>query len=142
MQHIFIMTHPGLLTKRCRLTWVHLLQLVIYGVDAAFVPIENVLEPSTPGAIHNITEFLSVYLVPGGPNIPISAIIAAVQDGYVAQVAAAFDEAVENGYISELITLLQQVRNSFHQRPTLSYSTSCAAGTLLYNVLENLRTCF
>lgn len=85
------------------------MQLVIYGVDAAFVPIDNILDSETPGAIHNITEFLSVYLVPGGPNIPIGAIIAAVRDGDVADVAAAFDQAVQEGNLSELITLLQQV---------------------------------
>lgn len=89
------------------------MQLVIYGLDGALVPNENIQSPNVSGAIHNITQYLVTYLAPGGPAIPINAIITAVADNQAAQVAAAFDKAVTAGYIPQLLALLQQVRHLF-----------------------------
>lgn len=88
------------------------MQLVIYGVDGAFVPNENIQNPEVSGAIHNITQYLITYLVPGGPITPINAIITAVNDNQTAQVAAAFNKAVAAGYIPQLEALLKQVRST------------------------------
>ena len=86
------------------------MQLVVYGVDGAFVPEENLFASSEPGAIHNLTFYLESLLVPGGPEVPITAIIAAVNGGRVADVAAAFDQAVQAGLSFQLVNLLQEVR--------------------------------
>lgn len=44
------------------------LQLMIYGTDGPFVPNENLQNTNVPGAIHNITNYLITYLVPGVPS--------------------------------------------------------------------------
>lgn len=86
------------------------LQLVIYGINGDLVPNENLQNPDTDGAIHNITHYLITYLVPGGPSVPIFTIIAAVNErNETAEVASTFNAAVVAGYISELIALLKQV---------------------------------
>ena len=49
--------------------------------------------------------------MPGGPIIPIHAIISAVNErNETAEVAAAFDKAVAAGFIPQLIAQLKQVR--------------------------------
>ena len=86
------------------------LQLVIYGINGDLVPNENLQNPDTAGAIHNITHYLITYLVPGGPTVPIFTVIAAVNErNETAEVASAFDAAVVAGYIPQLIALLKQV---------------------------------
>ena len=87
-------------------------QLVIYGVDGIFVP-QEALQNSTgaAGAIHNITNYLITYLVPGGPRVPINAIITFVNDNSTAAVATAFDAALAAGYIDQLLALLKQVKH-------------------------------
>lgn len=87
----------------------YVLQLVIYGVDGAFVPEEDLLSSDVTGGVHNLTFYLERLLVPGGPEVPVSAIIAAVNGGRVADVAAAFDQAVQAGLAFQLINLLQEV---------------------------------
>ena len=93
---------------------------MIYGVDGAFVPNENIQNPGVNGAIHNITQYLLTYLVPGGPIIPINAIITAVNDSQTAEVAAAFNKAVADGYIPQLEALLKQasIRYALLDMPT------------------------
>ena len=87
------------------------MQLVIYGIDGDLIPNENLQHPELQGAIHNITQFLVTYLVPGGPSIPIYTIITAVNDrNETAEVAAAFNKGVAAGFIPQLIALLKQVR--------------------------------
>lgn len=86
---------------------------MIYGLDGTFVPNENLQNPELSGAIHNITQYLITYLVPGGPIVPINAIIAAVNDrNETAEVAAAFNKAVAAGYIPQLEALLKQVNKT------------------------------
>ena len=83
--------------------------MVIYGVDGPFVPEENLFLNELPGSIHNLTHYLESVLVPGGPEVPITAIIDAVSGGRVAEVAAAFDQAVQAGLSDQLIAILQEV---------------------------------
>ena len=85
------------------------LQLVIYGVDGPFVPEENLFLNDLPGSIHNLTHYLVSVLVPGGPEVPITAIIDAVGGGRVAEVAAAFDQTVQAGLSDQLIAILREV---------------------------------
>ena len=88
---------------------------MIYGLDGAFVPNEDIQLPSLAGAVHNITQYLVTYLVPGGPIVPINAIITAVNDNQeTAEVAAAFNKAVAAGYIPQLEALLKQVHKYSH----------------------------
>ena len=95
------------------LTAIQCLQLVIYGLHGTFVPNENLQNPELSGAIHSITQYLITYLVPGGPIVPINAVIAAVNDrNETAEVAAAFNKAVAAGYIPQLEALLKQVHKT------------------------------
>ena len=88
---------------------------MIYGLDGPFVPNEDIQLPGVAGAIHNITQYLVTYLVPGGPIVPINAIITAVNDNHeTAEVAAAFNKAVVAGYIPQLEALLQEVSAHHH----------------------------
>lgn len=106
--------HHGL-TKLTMVTLTQwLLQLVIYGIDGSFVGQES-LQNSTgaAGAIHNITNYLITYLVPGGPRVPINAVITFVRDNATEAVATAFDAALAAGYSEQLIALLKQVSGSF-----------------------------
>ena len=91
------------------------LQLVIYGLDGPSVPNEDIQLPGVAGAIHNITQYLVTYLVPGGPIVPINAIITAVNDNHeTAEVAAAFNKAVAAGFIPQLEALLKEVSAHHH----------------------------
>lgn len=84
-------------------------QLVIYGVNGNIVAAENMLNYTLTGGIHNLTNYLITLLAPGGPSVPISAVILAVQrNNGTAEVAAAFNEAVAAGYIPQLEALLKQ----------------------------------
>lgn len=85
------------------------MQLVIYGTNGNLVTKENIQNPDLTGAVHNITNYLITLLAPGGPSVPISAVILAVQrDNGTAEVAAAFNAAVAAGYIPQLEALLKQ----------------------------------
>jgi len=103
------------------------LQLVIYGISGAFVPQEALLDQSTPGAIHNITQYIETYLIPGGPTVPINAIITAVNDGELNQVATAFDQALAHNYTQQLISLATSVRQAQQTVPSVAFEqASCS----------------
>lgn len=85
---------------RSSLLLVHV-QLVIYGVDGALETEEAVVQEP-------LSTYIGVYLVPGGGEIPASFIIYEVNKGNTRGVAAAFNNAVRDGYAQELINLLQE----------------------------------
>ena len=53
--------------------------------------------------------YLEVILRPGRAELPAQLIVDAVNAGQIAVVAAAFNEAVQQGYAAQLIPILQQV---------------------------------
>ena len=93
----------------CAKLFVLQLQLVIYGITGAFVPQQNIEDQSIPGADHNITQYIETYLIPGGPVTSLTAIITAVDQGQLKQVAAGFDNAVAHNYTDQLIDVAKEV---------------------------------
>ena len=88
---------------------VWLLQLVIYGITGAFVSQQNLQDEATPGAVHNVTQYVETYLIPGGPVTSLNAIITYVDQGQLKQVAAGFDNAVAHNYTNQLIDVAKEV---------------------------------
>lgn len=75
--------------------------LVIYGIDGSLETEEAVVQQP-------LSTYIDVFLVPGGAEIPASFIIYEVDKGNTRGVAAAFLNAVRDGYAQELINLLQE----------------------------------
>ena len=95
-----------------------LLQLIIYGVSGVVIPDGFVDFNDT------LDHYLEVLLRPGGAEIPAQLILDAVAAGQIDVVAAAFDQAVQLGYASQLIPVLEQVATLTSQK-TLQILTSC-----------------
>ena len=85
------------------------LQLVIYGLTGALVPQENLQDQATPGAIHNITQYLETVLIPGGPVTSLNTVLTAANNGELDQVAAGFNTAVAHNYTNQLIDIVMEV---------------------------------
>ena len=77
------------------------MQLVIYGIDGA-------LETEEAVSQQGLINYISVYLVPGGGEIPASFIVYEVEAGNTESVATAFNDAVTDGFAQELIDLFQE----------------------------------
>lgn len=77
------------------------MQLVIYGIDGAVETEEAITQEP-------LSTYIGVYLVPGGGEIPASFIVYEVSVGNTDGVAAAFNDAVGDGYAQQLIDLFQE----------------------------------
>ena len=102
-----VFTHDDIYTSAELLVW--LLQLVIYGITGAFVSQQNLQDEAIPGAVHNVTQYVETYLIPGGPVTSLNAIITYVNQGQLKQVAAGFDNAVAHNYTNQLIDVAKEV---------------------------------
>ncbi|DBA98455.1 hypothetical protein WJX82_009397 [Trebouxia sp. C0006] len=112
--------------------------LVIYGITGAFVPQQNiqVQNQGTPGAVHNITQYIETVLIPGGPVTSLNTVLTAANQGQLDQVAAGFNTAVAHNYTSQLIDI---VRGKL-QNP-LSYDASKQLMTLLQGCVRPAKGC-
>ena len=89
-------------------------QLVIYGLTGALVPQEDLQNQATPGAIHNITQYLETVLIPGGPVTSLNTVLTAANNGELDQVAAGFNTAVAHNYTNQLIDIVMEVATYRH----------------------------
>ena len=76
------------------------LQLVIYGIDGVLVP-EQDLVPFTD----EFLQYLEVTLEPGHAEVPANLVINAVMSGQTDTVADAFDQAIQMGYLQQLVAI-------------------------------------
>ncbi|KAA6422357.1 MAG: hypothetical protein FRX49_07827 [Trebouxia sp. A1-2] len=123
---------------------VNTTQLVIYGITGAFVPQQNiqVQNQGTPGAVHNITQYIETVLIPGGPVTSLNAVLTAANQGQLDQVAAAFNTAVAHNYTNQLIDVVKEAIGVPDAIPTLAkianemiIQTNCSALQPLFHDL-------
>ena len=69
----------------------------------------QVQNQGTPGAVHNITQYIETVLIPGGPVTSLNAVLTAANQGQLDQVAAAFNTAVAHNYTNQLIDVVKEV---------------------------------
>ena len=69
----------------------------------------QVQNQGTPGAVHNITQYIETVLIPGGPVTSLNTILTAANQGQLDQVAAGFNTAVAHNYTNQLIDIVKEV---------------------------------
>ena len=69
----------------------------------------QVQNQGTPGAVHNITQYIETVLIPGGPGTSLNTVLTAANQGQLDQVAAGFNTAVAHNYTNQLIDIAKEV---------------------------------
>ncbi len=69
----------------------------------------QVQNQGTPGAVHNITQYIETVLIPGGPVTSLNTVLTAANQGQLDQVAAGFNTAVAHNYTNQLIDIVKEV---------------------------------
>lgn len=96
----------------------------------------QVQNQGTPGAVHDITQYIETVLIPGGPVTSLNTVLTAANQGQLDQVAAGFNTAVAHNYTNQLIDI---VRGKL-QNP-LSYDASKQLMTLLQGCVKPAKGC-
>lgn len=106
------------------------LQLVMNGIDGGLqsppaVPFDNSMLGRKLGF------YLECLLMPGGAEIPAQFVVDAVAAGRAATVASAFDEAIQAGYMLQLVHILQRVKciSNEGRRPCTPTHGSCLSSS-------------
>ena len=119
---------------------MYALQLVIYGIDGALVP-EDAMYPVDSDTLVN---YLSETLRPGSAEVPLSLVVAAVEDDQTQAVAEAFLTAINNGYLQQLTALYEEATGNQEALVSLAavgndaiQMSSCATYTPLLQQLPS-----